>query len=108
MEVRPYGLWTSPFTPVRMGAGVRLTDVAWDTRQARTLVWHEERSGRGILVAADLSEPGGGFRELTPTVQVRARVGYGGGDFGAGAGVVYFVGDQGRLYRQELEGGRAE
>lgn len=107
MEVRPYGLWTSPLTPARMAAGVRITDVAWD-RAGRTLVWHEERSGRGVLVALDLDEPGGGMRELTPTLSVRARVGYGGGDFGAGQGEVYFVADEGRIYRQPLWGGTAQ
>jgi len=39
---------------------------------------------------------------------VRARVGYGGGDFSAFGGTAYFVAQEGRLYRQSLAGGQAE
>ena len=102
----PYGLWPSPLTPARMAAGVRLTDVAWDP-SGRALVWREERSGQGVLMAAEPGAPGAAMRELTPAVSVRARVGYGGGDFGVGDGVVYFVGDDGRLYRKPLLEGPA-
>jgi dipeptidyl aminopeptidase/acylaminoacyl peptidase len=39
---------------------------------------------------------------------VRAQVGYGGGDFAVNKGFVYFVAQEGRLYRQPLSGGDAQ
>jgi dipeptidyl aminopeptidase/acylaminoacyl peptidase len=100
---RPYGLWDSPITPAMLGQGLRLTDVAWDT-DGETLVWLEGRSDRGVLVCARLDDPAP--RDLTTDLSVRARVGYGGGDFAAGHGHVYFV-SGGRLYRQPLAQGAA-
>ncbi len=99
---RQYGLWDSPITPRSLAQGMRLGDVAWDS-DGKTLVWLESRSGRGILVAADA----GGEqapRDLNSDLSVRARVGYGGGDFGVGQGAVYFSAE-GRIHRQPLAGG---
>ena len=45
---------------------------------------------------------------MTTTLSVRARVGYGGGDFSVAGGRVYFSEASGRLYRQALAGGPAE
>lgn len=99
-----YGLWPSPITPQSLAAGLRLADVAWDS-DGETLVWLEERSDRGVLVCLP---PGGDApRDLTPELSVRARVGYGGGDFSVSGGVVYFAEASGRLYRQGLAGGPA-
>lgn len=94
----------SPFTPRAMAAQTRLYDLAWDTESA-TLVWLEGRSDRGVLVARDMADMAD--RDLTPTLSVRARVGYGGGDFTVHGGLVYFAAD-GRLYRQPLTEGGAE
>ena len=71
-EVRPYGLWDSPITPVMLSQGLRLSDVAWDT-DGETLVWLEGRSDRGVLVSARLDDPGP--RDLTSDLSVRAMVG---------------------------------
>ncbi len=101
--VRQYGLWDSPITPASLAQGLRLSDVAWDT-DGRTLVWLEGRSDRGVLVCAAEDDPAP--RDLTSDLSVRAMVGYGGGDFTVARGAVYFV-SGGRLYRQELSGGRA-
>ncbi|HEY8497904.1 MAG TPA: prolyl oligopeptidase family serine peptidase [Limnochordales bacterium] len=106
MAVRPYGMWPSPLTPARVAAAVRLTDVAWEP-SGRSLVWHEERSGQGVVVAVEPDEPASAMRDVTAGQSVRARVGYGGGDFAVGPGVVYFVGDGGRIYRQPLSRGTA-
>ena len=46
-------------------------------------------------------------RDLTPELSVRARVGYGGGDFSVAGGYVYFVEAGGRVYRQPLTTGPA-
>jgi dipeptidyl aminopeptidase/acylaminoacyl peptidase len=100
---RPYGLWESPITPTMLAQGLRLPDVAWDT-DGETLVWLEGRSDRGVLVCARLDDAAP--RDLTSDLSVRARVGYGGGDFTVGHGTVYFVSD-GRIYRQSLDGGTA-
>lgn len=99
---RPFGLWDSPVTPAVVAAGIRITDVRWSP-DGHWLVWREERSGRGVLVGqTGTSAP----RDLTETLSVRARVGYGGGDFAVANDFVVFV-DQasGRLFRQPLAGG---
>lgn len=102
---RPYGLWTSPISARSLAEGRRLGPVAWDT-DGQTLVWLEGRSGRGVLVAqeATLDAP----RDLTTDLEVRAEVGYGGGDFTVQGGYVYFVVSRtGRIFRQALAGGPA-
>ncbi|CAA9585357.1 MAG: Prolyl oligopeptidase family protein [uncultured Thermomicrobiales bacterium] len=103
-ETRPYGLWPSPITPQSMAGGTRLGDLAWDG-DGRTLVWLEGRGDQGVLVAqTDTDAP----RDLTVGQSVRARVGYGGGDFGVAGGFVYFAdAASGRLFRQPLAAGAA-
>jgi len=100
---RQYGLWDSPIQPKSLAYGLRLSGVAWDS-DGRTLLWLEGRSDRGVLVCA---RPGEAPRDLTTDLSVRARVGYGGGDFTVAGGYVYFVASSGRLYRQPLEPGPA-
>ncbi len=103
---RQYGLWDSPITPASLARGMRLGDVAWSA-DGSTLVWLESRSGRGVLVAA--STDGEAPQDLTSDLSVRARVGYGGGDFGVGRDDVYFVeASSGRIYRQPLSYGEAK
>ena len=100
-----YGLWPSPVSPQSLAEGLRLSDVAWDS-DGETLVWLEGRSDRGVLVCLPAGEEAP--RDLTTTLSVRARVGYGGGDFGVAGGWAYFSEASGRLYRQSLAGGPAE
>lgn len=99
-----YGLWPSPIAPQSLAEGIRLTDVAWDS-DGKSLVWREERSDRGVLVCLPLGDEAP--RDLTTELSVRARVGYGGGDFTVAGGSVYFAEASGRLYRQPLEYGPA-
>lgn len=101
----PFGLWPSALTPRQMAAGLRLSDVQWDSA-GQTLVWREARDGRGTLWALDLATPDAPY-ELTPgDLTVRARLGYGGGDFSVGNGLVVFAeGNSGRLFVQHLAGG---
>jgi dipeptidyl aminopeptidase/acylaminoacyl peptidase len=101
--IKQFGLWPSPIHPASLAQGLRLADVAWDNDGER-LVWLEGRSDRGVLVCAP---PGQAARDLTATLSVRARVGYGGGDFGVKDGYVYLVAQEGHLYRQPLAGGLA-
>jgi dipeptidyl aminopeptidase/acylaminoacyl peptidase len=104
MTTRPYGTWPGAFTPQALAASLRLQDVQWDS-DGDTLVWLEGRSGLGVLVAQRGADAP---RDLTPPdMPVRARVGYGGGDFTAAGGHVYFAGPGGRLYRQPLAAGKA-
>ena len=101
---RPYGLWSSPITPISLGRSTSFSDVAWD--QDGTLVWREGRSERGVLVVQP--PDGQAPRDLNSDYSVRARVGYGGGDFCTSGGVVYFAeADSRRLYAQSLAGGQA-
>lgn len=101
---RQYGTWPGAFTPQALASTLRLRDVQWDDDGA-TLVWLEERSGLGVLVAQRGDDAP---RDLTPPdLPVRARVGYGGGDFTVAGGHVYFSGPGGRLYRQPLVCGPA-
>ena len=104
MEIRPFGLWSSPLSPDELASATRLRDVAWDA-DGRTLVWLEGRGPQGVLVC---QEPGAAPRDLNTALSVRAQVGYGGGDFAVSRCHAYFVEHGGRLYRQPLAGGPAQ
>lgn len=100
---RPYGLWDSPITPASVARSLRLSDVQWDS-DGQTLVWREERSDRGVLVAQGLGDDAP--RDLTEEHNVRAFVGYGGGDFTVSHGTVYYVEkESSRIYRLPLANG---
>ncbi len=99
----PYGLWPSPFTAARLAGAIKFAGVDWDD-DGRRLVWLEQRGGKGVLRCQD--SPGDAPRDLTGDLPVRARVGYGGGDFCVSHGRVFFV-SEGRLYRQDLTSGPA-
>ncbi|MCG8348784.1 MAG: S9 family peptidase [Chloroflexales bacterium] len=102
---RPYGLWPSPISPRSLAGGLRLSDVQWDS-DGKSLVWLEGRSAQGVLVCATLD--GAATRDLTVDLSVRAKVGYGGGDFTVAGGIVFFVeANSGRIYRQSLASGAA-
>ena len=101
-QTLPYGLWPSPISPQVMAQSLRLKDVGWDD-DGQTLVWLEERSDRGVLVRRTGDDAP---CDLTDELSVRARVGYGGGDFTVAHGHVIFAAQNGRLYRQPLRHGR--
>ena len=99
-----FGLWPSPITPISLARGIGFSDIAWD--HDGTLIWREARSDRGVLVVQ--SSDGQAPRDLNSDFGVRAGVGYGGGDFSAGNGNVYFVeAKSGRIYRQPTHKGTA-
>jgi dipeptidyl aminopeptidase/acylaminoacyl peptidase len=103
-KIRQFGLWDSPITPASLGRGITLTDVAWDSDGS--LVWREGRSDRGVLVVRP--PDGQAPRDLNSDLSVRAKVGYGGGDFTTGHGNVYFIeAESGRIYRQPTPSGMA-
>lgn len=98
----PHGLWPSPITASSLSGDIRFGGVGWSDDER--LVWREERSGHGVLV---VGEADGAPRDLDRDIGVRARVGYGGGDFCVAGTDLYFVGQSdGRLYRQSLQTGR--
>lgn len=100
-----YGLFPSPITPLSMARGLSFAEIALSPRGY--LLWLENRSDRGVIVVQPLN--GEGRRDLTADFAVRAKVGYGGGDFAVWQEWVYFVeATQGRIYRQSLLGGKAE
>ena len=100
----PFGLWPSPLSPSAMSQSLRLSDVQW-TRDNSTLVWLEGRSAHNILVSmANNDAP----RDRTSAHNVRAMVGYGGGDYTVGSENVVYVHTDGRLYSQPLGTGAAK
>ena len=101
---KAHGLWPSLFTPELISSALGLSEPQWD-KGCHQLIWLEQRDGVGTLVAMDSS--GSCPRELTFQQNVRARIGYGGGNFHVYGGVVVFVGNGGKLYRQSLQGGDA-
>ena len=104
-QTRQFGLWDSPITPISLARGMRISDAAWDDSGA--LVWLESRSDRNILVVQP--PDGGAVRDLNDSFSVRAKVGYGGGDFTVGQGYVYFIDSESRrIYRQSIEAGLPE
>jgi dipeptidyl aminopeptidase/acylaminoacyl peptidase len=103
-QIRQYGTWASPISPKSLAGALRLNDVQWDTA-SDYLVWHEGRGALGTLVAQCFPQAP---RDLTTgETNVRASVGYGGGDFTVSHGHVYFAGPNGRLYKQSLDSGTA-
>jgi dipeptidyl aminopeptidase/acylaminoacyl peptidase len=99
--VKQYGSWDSVISAESLSQDLRISDVQYDIH-SDTLVWREERSGKGVLVARQGETAS---RDVTDTLSVRAQVGYGGGDFTVLYGIVYFVAQDGRLYKQALSGG---
>lgn len=100
-----FGLWPSPITPISLARGIGFSDIAWDNDG--TLIWREGRSDRGVLVVQ--SPNGQAPRDLNSDFGVRAGVGYGGGDFTAGHGNIYFVeAKSGRIYCQPTHKGSAK
>ena len=100
-----YGLWESPVTAASISGGLGFEDVQWAENGA--LVWLENRSDRGVIVVKQDGDDA--FRELNSDYSVRAKVGYGGGDFCVGHGKVYFIeSDSRRIYMQALISGSAQ
>lgn len=99
-SLQAYGTWQSPLSPKRIAGALRLNEVLYDTDG--TLIWHEKRAGLGILVKQTGVEA---LCDLTDaSLNVAGRVGYGGGDFGVGAGQVIFSAN-GRLWRMPTQSG---
>lgn len=99
---RQYGLWDSPISAAGMSRGINFSDIICGT--GGRVAWHEMRGDQGMIViqSSELDAP----RDLNSDFSMRARVGYGGGDFTLGDQSVYFVdADSGRLYRQDLPHG---
>lgn len=96
----PYGQWPSPLTPATMASALRLGTPTW---AGQRLVWVEQRSGHGVLVA---SRPQETARDVTADLNVRAGVGYGGGQFTVHGDDAFFCCADGRLYRTHLDHGR--
>lgn len=99
---RQFGLWSSQISPRYLSEGMRIADALWD--ESGYLVWLESRSGRSVCV---IQPPNGDApRDLNSTYSVRARVGYGGGDFSVSKGHVYFVeAESARIFKQPISSG---
>ncbi len=103
-SVHAFGLWPSRISPELIAAAIRLTDPLWDSA-GQTLLWREERSGQGVLMAQPRGEAP---YELSGGLDVRGGVGYGGGDFTVRHGQAVFAAKDGRLYRRPLGSGFPE
>ncbi|MEA3327128.1 MAG: S9 family peptidase [Chloroflexota bacterium] len=103
-EQAAFGLWKSKISPELIAASIRLGGPQWDS-DGRTLLWREERSGRGVLMA----QPNGEAPyELSGEISVKGGIGYGGGDYTVQHGLAIFAGKEGRLYRRLLGAGFPE
>ena len=98
----PYGLWSSPVSPKMVGQGLGFGDVQWNT-DGKSVVWLESRAAQGVLVTAEVNQPAG--RDLTVDENVRAFVGYGGGDFSVSQDQVFFAGPEGKIFKRGLDFG---
>lgn len=99
----PFGLFPSLISPKLMAGGLTFPEVGLSDKGY--LVWLENRSDKGVLVVQPLN--GQGRRDLNNEFSVRARVGYGGGDFSVFGENVYFVtAESGRIYRQSIISGK--
>ena len=93
----------SPLRACDLTSAIRLRDVVWDT-DGQTVVWLEGRGDDSVVLCQ--GEGDGAPRELTAGFSVRARVGYGGGDFTVSHGRLYFVNRGERLFVRDLTAGR--
>lgn len=100
-QFHPFGLWDSPITPLRMAQRIRLEDVQF-TADGSGLVWLESRGKQGALV---YQRQGDARRDLLFEHSARGGVGYGGGEFAAASGAVYFVNQGKTLMRCDLSSG---
>ncbi|HEX7596892.1 MAG TPA: prolyl oligopeptidase family serine peptidase [Polyangia bacterium] len=98
---RPFGLWSSPISPQLLGLAKRLENPQFDPDGR--LFWLEGRAERGVLVSRPAGEAA---LDLTEEHSVRGRVGYGGGEYALGSGLVVFAEQGGRLYRRSLNAGQ--
>jgi len=96
--ILPYGTWPSPIQPETLGLGKRFNDVQWNG-DGTSLLWLEERSGKGVLVCREGEDAP---RDLTETHRVDGGIGYGGGDFTAAKEFTVFAEKNGRLYRAPI------
>jgi dipeptidyl aminopeptidase/acylaminoacyl peptidase len=103
-ETRPYGSWASPITGSTLASGSFLMLPGGIKLDRGTTSWIENRPlerGQNVIMRED---PEGRITQLTPQgFNPRSRVyEYGGGDFCASDGVVWFTNfDDLRIYRQE-------
>ena len=100
-RTKPYGLWKSPLTPASMADQMPLREVGW-ADDGETVVWVENRAGKGRLVARRFDDA---QWDITSEVEVRGGVGYGGGEFTVAGETVFFAAADGRLHRVDLEDG---
>lgn len=102
--IRQFGLWDSSISATRLSRGINFAGVKCD--KDGTLVWLEARADRGVLVVQPAD--GQARRDLNSQYSVRAKVGYGGGDFSIANGWVYFIeAESGRIFRQPAAEGVA-
>jgi dipeptidyl aminopeptidase/acylaminoacyl peptidase len=97
-QQKPFGLWPSPVSTALVSTRTNLQDVQWNS-DGKTLVWHQAYSGKGTLYAKEI---GNARQALTDEQNVRAGVGYGGGDFSVYQDYVLFSERDGRLYQRRL------
>ena len=88
----------SAVRPEQLADKLRFGDVQW-AGNGDVLIWQENRSDRGVLVAVEPGNPSA--RDLTRHHSPRAGVGYGGGEFGCSGREVFFVSDH-QLFLQVL------
>ena len=94
MHQTPHGLWVSPISTTAVSTKLKLDDVQW--ADADRLIWVEGRGAVSTLVMQGLTTA---RRDLTAAdINVRGRVGYGGGEFTVNGDQVVFATKEGCLY----------
>ncbi len=101
MKERLYGTWDSPISSDMMAGQKRLNDVRW-AGDGETILWVEGRGKKGVIVA---KKGGQAPRDISGDVNVRGRVGYGGGEIDVHDDTVIFCGAEGRLWRVSIKRG---
>lgn len=105
MQQRPYGLWPSVIQPADLAQDCRFGGVYLSPDGSR-VAWLEARDDQSVVKLRHLDEAAD--RLLTPGQRVRAKVGYGGGDFTlSDTQLVCVDQDQGRLCSRPLQAGTA-
>ena len=95
---KQFGLWPSDLSPEILGSTRRITSFCFGDNER--LYWLESRADKATICYTDWSSKDA-VRELNANLNCKGKIGYGGGDFSAAQGSVFFSErSSGRIYKQ--------